>query len=102
MTRPRAADDFAAIRARMEKLRRESNPAPPSREVPRGAGRLPGILDGGEGVRRDRNAGASRSAGTGRGAYQSGKRGRTGSRADRPTLNRCAPFPFARGRGCRR
>jgi hypothetical protein len=28
MTRPRAADDFAAIRARMEELRRESAPQP--------------------------------------------------------------------------
>jgi hypothetical protein len=28
MTRPRAADDFAVIRARMEELRRESAPEP--------------------------------------------------------------------------
>ena len=28
MGRPRAADDFAAIRARMEELRREREPAP--------------------------------------------------------------------------
>jgi hypothetical protein len=28
MARPRAADDFAAIRARMEELRRERQPAP--------------------------------------------------------------------------
>ena len=28
MTRPRAADDFATIRARMEELRRERAPAP--------------------------------------------------------------------------
>jgi hypothetical protein len=27
MTRPRAADDFAALRARMEELRRERSPA---------------------------------------------------------------------------
>jgi hypothetical protein len=27
MTRPRAADDFAVIRARMEELRREADPA---------------------------------------------------------------------------
>ncbi len=28
MTRPRAADDFAVIRARMEELRRENAPGP--------------------------------------------------------------------------
>jgi hypothetical protein len=28
MTRPRAADDFAVIRARMEQLRREAEPVP--------------------------------------------------------------------------
>jgi hypothetical protein len=33
MLQPRAADDFAAIRARMEELRREREPAPPGREV---------------------------------------------------------------------
>jgi len=33
MLRPRAADDFAAIRARMEELRREREPAPADREV---------------------------------------------------------------------
>jgi hypothetical protein len=38
VTRPRAADDFAAIRARMEELRREHAVAPPNdaeREVNR-------------------------------------------------------------------
>jgi len=30
MSQPRAADDFKAIRARMEELRRESRPAPPA------------------------------------------------------------------------
>jgi hypothetical protein len=30
MTRPRAADDFATIRARMEELRRESEQAKPN------------------------------------------------------------------------
>jgi hypothetical protein len=34
MTRPRAADDFATIRARMEELRREREAVyPPDREV---------------------------------------------------------------------
>lgn len=46
MTRPRAADDFTAIRARIEELRRERNPTPPSGEEPRGVRRLPGSLDG--------------------------------------------------------
>jgi hypothetical protein len=46
MARPRAADDFAAIRARMEELRRERNPAPPSEEELRRTGRLPGSLIG--------------------------------------------------------
>lgn len=49
MARPRAADDFAVIRARMEELRRERLPAPPSGEGPRWAGRLPGSFDSGEG-----------------------------------------------------
>ena len=44
MARPRAADDFAAIRARMEELRRERNPVLPSEQDPRRAGRLPGSL----------------------------------------------------------
>jgi hypothetical protein len=48
MTRPRAADDFATIRARMEELRRERNPASPSGEEPRGVRRLPGNLGGGD------------------------------------------------------
>jgi hypothetical protein len=30
MSRPRAADDFATIRARLEELRREKTPAPPA------------------------------------------------------------------------
>jgi hypothetical protein len=55
MARPRAADDFAAIRARMEELRRERNPAPSSEEALRGAGRLPGSLDSG-----GRSAGSER------------------------------------------
>jgi hypothetical protein len=33
MGRPRAADDFAAIRARIEELRRERAPAPAQPEV---------------------------------------------------------------------
>lgn len=49
MTRPRAADDFAAIRARMEELRRERNPTPLSAEDPQEGGRLPGSLVGGNG-----------------------------------------------------
>jgi hypothetical protein len=48
MTRPRAADDFAMIRARMEELRRERMPAPPSREDPRWTGRRPRSLDDGD------------------------------------------------------
>jgi hypothetical protein len=45
VTRPRAADDFATIRARMEELRRERSPAPPSPEDPRGGGRQSRSLD---------------------------------------------------------
>ena len=37
MTRSRAADDFAAIRARMEELRRERMPAPADNDPPRPA-----------------------------------------------------------------
>ena len=33
MARPRAADDFAVIRARMEELRREHAPAPADKEL---------------------------------------------------------------------
>jgi hypothetical protein len=36
MSRPRAADDFATIRARMEELRRERQAVPaPQRDLPR-------------------------------------------------------------------
>ena len=35
MNRPRAADDFAAIRARMEELRREREGTKPSEEMQR-------------------------------------------------------------------
>ena len=48
MNRPRAADDFAAIRARMEELRRDRETAKPSdkeaqrdQPMPRGAVRWP-------------------------------------------------------------
>ena len=45
MTRPRAADDFAVIRARMEELRRESMPEPAdddsAKPRPRSAGNKP-------------------------------------------------------------
>ena len=34
MTRPRAADDFAMIRARMEELRREREPIPAKSQAP--------------------------------------------------------------------
>lgn len=53
MARPRAADDFAAIRARMEELRRERGPAPPEEE-PRRVGRLPGSLGEGHPAGSDR------------------------------------------------
>jgi hypothetical protein len=48
MTRPRAADDFAVIRARMEELRRESSPEPvdddsSARPRPQSAGNKPGL-----------------------------------------------------------
>jgi hypothetical protein len=56
MARPRAADDFATIRARMEELRRERILAPPSREEPRWTGRLPRSPDDGHG----RSAGSER------------------------------------------
>ena len=38
MGRPRAADDFATIRARMEELRRERSPAPSGRDDARPVG----------------------------------------------------------------
>jgi hypothetical protein len=43
MARPRAADDFAAIRARIEELRRERLQAAPDHEIQssNGAGRSP-------------------------------------------------------------
>jgi hypothetical protein len=47
MTRPRAADDFAVIRARMEELRRESAPEPrdsdSAKPQPQAAGNKPGL-----------------------------------------------------------
>ena len=48
MTRPRAADDFAAIRARMEELRRERARAPAddddsAKPRPQSAGNKPGL-----------------------------------------------------------
>ena len=47
MTRPRAADDFAVIRARMEELRRESMPEPADNDSakprPRSTGNKPGL-----------------------------------------------------------
>ena len=47
MTRPRAADDFAVIRARMEELRRESMPEPAdddsAKPGPQSSGRRPGL-----------------------------------------------------------
>jgi hypothetical protein len=48
MTRPRAADDFAVIRARMEELRREGAPKPAEddsspRPQPRSAGNKSGL-----------------------------------------------------------
>lgn len=56
MTRPRAADDFSAIRARMEELRRKRSPVPSAAD-PRRVGRSPGSLPGDTGARRDQNAG---------------------------------------------
>ena len=44
MTRPRAADDFAAIRARLEELRRERAGAAPDDDRPAAAApRLPSV-----------------------------------------------------------
>jgi hypothetical protein len=47
MTRPRAADDFAVIRARMEELRRESASEPAdddsAKPRPQAAGNKPGL-----------------------------------------------------------
>jgi hypothetical protein len=48
MTRPRAADDFAVIRARMEELRRETAPEPAeddssTRPRPQSAGNKSGL-----------------------------------------------------------
>jgi hypothetical protein len=85
MARPRAADDFAAIRARMEELRRERSPAPPS-EDPRRVGRLPGILDD-DGRPAGSDRGAKESKGIGRGAGQGDRRGRAGAGVDRLTPN---------------
>ena len=41
MTRPRAADDFAAIRARLEELRREHARVPPDDDTRRADGPRP-------------------------------------------------------------
>ena len=41
VTRPRAADDFVTIRARMEELRREREPVKPDKEVPSPIGPKP-------------------------------------------------------------
>ena len=46
MTRPRAADDFATIRARMEELRREREPDAKKDRDPEGGGRS--LLKAGE------------------------------------------------------
>lgn len=48
MTRPRAADDFAAIRARMEELRRQNTRVPADDDAtakprPQSAGNKPGL-----------------------------------------------------------
>lgn len=67
MTRPRAADDFSAIRARMEELRRKRSRVP-SAEDPRRAGRSPGGLPSDTGARRDQSAGTGCTVGIGRGA----------------------------------
>ncbi len=55
MTRPRAADDFATIRARMEELRRERAQAlkkDDARDVDDGGLSSRGLLRGGEGRKR--------------------------------------------------
>ena len=44
MTRPRAADDFATIRARMEELRRERARVTPDDDGRRGSGPRPNAL----------------------------------------------------------
>lgn len=56
MTRPRAADDFAAIRARMEELRRERMPASSDDEPRPAASRQP--IAGNRPAAPDRSAGS--------------------------------------------
>ena len=53
MTRPRAADDFATIRARMEELRRERAPEPKNPEAAASGGRS--VLKAGDGRQRLEN-----------------------------------------------
>jgi hypothetical protein len=65
MAHPHAADDFATIRARMEELRWERSPAPPSEEDPRAVGRFPGSLEGATRRQPDRSPGAARNVGVG-------------------------------------
>ena len=57
MTRPRAADDFATIRARMEELRRERAPAPKKegRDTDAAASGGRSLLKAGEGRQRLEN-----------------------------------------------
>jgi hypothetical protein len=79
MARPRTADAFATIRARIEELRRERSPAPPSEEDPRWTGRLPRSPDDGDG----RSAGSERGRQEERGEWSRGSPRRHASRANK-------------------
>ncbi len=70
MTRPRAADDFATIRARMEELRRERAPAPQKDGDAAGAGGR-GLLKASESRQRLENERWSTGASSRR--YSSGR-----------------------------
>jgi hypothetical protein len=58
VTRPRAADDFPAIRARMEELRRERAPTSAGDDTRRSDGPRPYAISGGSGP-ADRSSGIS-------------------------------------------
>jgi hypothetical protein len=75
MARPRAADDFAAIRARMEELRRERNSSPPSKGGPPRGRALPGSLDAGDGRPAGSERGRPEERGIGGGARRDDRRG---------------------------
>ena len=73
MTRPRAADDFATIRSRMEEIRRERAPVPEkeSRDPDAGASGSRSLFRSSES--RQRSDGERWSAGTSSRRYGSGR-----------------------------